>query len=160
MKNNKTLTPEQERNRDARRAHFKALVNHLKKMSEAERNKFSSNSIKTIEGHELSPANTILINLQRPGCKLVGGWKQWKKYNRHIIKGEQSLLAWAPIIKHKSDNNLMTEEVKFTPISLFSESQVEENKEAVPVEKFTVSTPSSPKRNMDTVRLIVPGEHR
>jgi hypothetical protein len=157
MKTHRTLTPEQETKRDARRAHFKVLLEHLKEMNDADRAKFSGMFVTNPEGHKLSPANTILINLQRPGCSIVAGFHQWRQYNLRVAKGERGITIWIPINAPKTEGDPIPDEIQFSTTTVFDISQTEENKETVPVERFAVSTPPSHMRNMDTVRLITPG---
>jgi len=161
MKTTRTLTPEQETQRDARRSHFSALVKHLKEMNDADRNKFSEMAITNPKGHRLSPINTILINLQRPGCKIVAGYKQWKKYNHHVTKGERGVTIWVPSNAPKNEDEPIPENIKFSTSTVYDVSQTtEEIQEAVPVKKYDESKAYSPVRNMDAVTLIQPGERR
>jgi hypothetical protein len=129
MKTKQALTPEQEEKRDARRAHFRALVEHLKKMPDTERAKFSGKPLRNPEGHVLSAANTVLANLQRPGCRVVAGWKQWKKYNRSVMKGERGITVWVPTNAPKDDQDPEPDEIRFSTTTVFDISQTTEIQE-------------------------------
>jgi hypothetical protein len=121
----KTLTPEQQEKRDARRANFKALLEHLKEMNEVDRNEFSSVSICNPDGHILSSVNTILINLQRPGCTIVAGYQQWKRYHRYVIRGESGISIWIPTNAPKSDDEESPDRILFSTQTVFDISQTE-----------------------------------
>jgi hypothetical protein len=122
-----TITLEQQEKRDARRAKFKALAERLGGMGEEERNDLSSHTVINPEGHVLSPVNTILINMQRPGCTVVGGFYQWKKFNRHVLKGEVGISIWVPTNAPKDEEEEMPDRILFSLTVVFDITQTEEN---------------------------------
>lgn len=50
----------------------------------------------TCEGRELSLGNTMLIALQHPTASIVGGFKQWMKTGRVVMKGQHGMMIWVP----------------------------------------------------------------
>lgn len=53
-------------------------------------------AVMTVEGRTLSTFNTILIAWQRPGCTVVGGFRQWLAHGRCVQKGERGVQIWIP----------------------------------------------------------------
>jgi len=139
-----TLTLEQQERRNARRANFKALVQRLKGMTEEERNDLSNLSVINPEGHVLSPINCSLINLQRPGCTIVAGYRQWSRYNRYVRHGERGISIWIPLNVPKEDDEEMPDRIMFSSTVVFDVVQTEEfSKEDAP-------------RDADTPRVFGP----
>lgn len=100
----KQLTAEQIEKRDARRAQFRALWKQVANMPEFERVQLANKlGIVTVEGHELSLGNTMLIALQNPTASIVGGFRQWIKQGRAVMKGQHGMMIWVPIGKKDSD---------------------------------------------------------
>lgn len=94
----RTLTPEQTAARDARRSKFRDLARKIKAMSDAERAALTARmpAIVTIEGRALSPINSILIGFQLPQASIVGGFRQWIKNGRAVMKGQHGAAIWVP----------------------------------------------------------------
>ena len=155
MYSNKTLTPEQQEKRDARRANFKALLEHLKEMNDADRIQFSSSSIINPDGHVLSPVNTILINLQRPGCTVVGGFHQWRKYNRHVVKGERGISIWYPKNAPKNDDEEIPDKILFSSITVFDVTQTSEFREEEVPKEYNSPIAPPPARKQPLVRVSI-----
>src|SRR5689334_25449227 len=82
----------------ARREKFRAIVQQLGKMSEAERIDLAAKLpvIATCEGHALSIHNQCLLAVQCPSATIVGGFRQWKKQGRAVKKGEHGHMIWCP----------------------------------------------------------------
>lgn len=101
MKRN--LTPEQQAKRVERKALFHALWKQVAAMPELERvqlaNKFG---LRTVEGHELSLGNTMLVYLQNPQASVMGGFRQWISQGRAVRKGEHGCMIWVPIGARKA----------------------------------------------------------
>ncbi|GHV47660.1 hypothetical protein FACS189499_05550 [Clostridia bacterium] len=54
--------------------------------------------------HAYSTRNTILIHLQNPEAKRVGGFRFWQKeFNRHVKKGEHGIKIFAPVANKSKD---------------------------------------------------------
>lgn len=103
MKRN--LTAEQIEKRDARRQQFRQLWKQVAAMPELERvNLANKLGIVTVEGHELSLGNTMLVALQNPTASVVGGFRQWIKQGRAVMKGQHGIMIWVPI-GHKQDQD-------------------------------------------------------
>lgn len=91
------LTAEQEASKKARREKFSALWKQVAAMPELERVELANKlGIVTCEGHELSLCNTMLIALQNPTASIVGGFRQWLKQGRCVMKGQHGMMIWCP----------------------------------------------------------------
>src|SRR5262245_53593411 len=55
-----------------------------------------SSVIRTIEGRELSIFNQCLLVNQLGTASIVGGFQQWKRAGRSVVKGERGLAIWIP----------------------------------------------------------------
>ena len=94
----RTLTAEQQQKRDARRAQFRALWKQVAAMPELERISMAHKfGLRTVEGHELSLCNTMLIIMQNPKATVMGGFRQWIKQGRAVRKGEHGCMIWVPV---------------------------------------------------------------
>lgn len=49
--------------------------------------------------HRYSFGNVLLIELQRPGCTRVAGYRTWQKLGRQVRRGERGLAILAPILR-------------------------------------------------------------
>ena len=95
-------------------------------MTKRERDDLSILSVINPEGHILSTMNTILINLQRPGSTIVAGYRQWRKYNRHVLKGELGISIWVPTNAPKEDDEEIPDRIQFSLTVVFDVAQTEE----------------------------------
>lgn len=94
----KAPTEAQKRAAEQRREQFKALAKTVSAMDEDSRQLLAMEcGIRTVEGRELSPFNQCLIHHQRPGCSVVGGFRQWLAAGRIVRKGETGLGLWVPV---------------------------------------------------------------
>lgn len=78
--------------------------------------------------HNYSFNNQLLIYIQRPNATLVKGFHQWKKHNRHVVKGSKAIKILAPRIKKKEDETTGEEKkflTGFMVVSVFDISQTE-----------------------------------
>ncbi len=97
----------------------------LASLSEEEKARIQANcSIVTVEGHTLSPVNTVLTYLQYPDASVVAGFRQWKKARRSVKKGEHGFSIWAPKIQ-KTDGEETGEIDGFLAVTLFDISQTQ-----------------------------------
>jgi hypothetical protein len=56
--------------------------------------------------HKYSTRNTILIHLQSPEAKRVGGFRfRQQEFNRHVKKGEHCIKIFAPVSNKGKDNS-------------------------------------------------------
>lgn len=46
--------------------------------------------------HKYSFNNVVLITMQKPDASYVAGFGQWKKHERHVMKGEKGIKIFAP----------------------------------------------------------------
>lgn len=83
----------------ARGARVKDLRNRLANLTEDERRQMLARGlVATVEGHELSPRNTMLVYLQANGRSpsVVGGYQQWCRAGKQVRKGEHGMMIWVP----------------------------------------------------------------
>jgi hypothetical protein len=129
----------------ARREKFKGLCKRLAGMSDAERAKLAETfgAVVNCEGRALSARNTFLVHLQCPGVSVVGGFRQWIKAGRCVMKGESALSILVPCARGDSGKATHEESgeggarVFFIAGSVFDVSQTREleggDVEAAPV---------------------------
>ena len=51
--------------------------------------------------HTYSFSNALLLELQRPGCTRVAGYRTWQKLGRQVRRGERGLAVLAPILRRR-----------------------------------------------------------
>lgn len=97
----KNITPEQKAKAEERRARFKQLVKQVSQMTDAERFEMIARvgAVVTCEGRALSPTNTVLCLMQLPGVSMVGGFKQWLRQGRSVVKGQHGISIWIPCVR-------------------------------------------------------------
>ena len=95
----KTLTPEQQAAKLARRERFKAIVKQVAEMTDEQRIALTQSvgAVLTVDGRALSVHNTCLLITQYPGVSLVGGFRQWLAQGRCVQKGQHGLMIWVPV---------------------------------------------------------------
>lgn len=99
--------------------------NKLKNLSEEEKAKLQATyGVVTIEGHALSPFNTMLVAVQNPASSVVGGFRQWKKAGRYVKKGESGMVIWVP--GKKKETNPDEDDMFFFTATVFDISQTME----------------------------------
>lgn len=81
--------------------------------------------IKTLNGAFLSPFNSLLVVMQNDESSLVGGYQQWLKQERKVLKGSSALWIWHPLINKKSEEDEPNEEIRFKLIPVFDISQTD-----------------------------------
>lgn len=94
------LTQEQIEKAKARRQKLREIAGRIAKMSDAEKSALVQDWPTTIEGHRLSMCNALMIALQG-GATVVGGFQQWKRAGRRVMKGGKSVGIWVPIGTNK-----------------------------------------------------------
>jgi hypothetical protein len=123
-------TEEQKAKAQERREEIRALTQQIKQfcqVSEIAQGLF----IETIEGHELSDLNKVLLSAQNNQVSKVGGFRQWIKAGRKVKKGEKSLGIWIPA-KDKKEKAATAEadaeasEIFFLIGNVFDISQTQE----------------------------------
>ncbi len=108
----KQLTAEQVAARDARREKFRALIKNVAAMTDEQRNALvmRAGAVVTCEGRALSTTNTLLLFLQIPGVSMVGGFRQWLKAGRGVMKGQHGASIWIPLSAGRSDGSAPEQE--------------------------------------------------
>jgi N-terminal domain of anti-restriction factor ArdC len=101
----KPATAEQKAKAAEKRANMRALAARISKMNEIERAELTARlpGVVTIEGRLLSMHNQFMIALQNPSATVVGGFQQWKKAGRSVMKGQHGACIWFPLGDHKQD---------------------------------------------------------
>lgn len=92
-------TAEQKARAAERREKFGALCKQVSEMSDSARAELvaSVGAVLSCEGRALSEINTALLVLQRQGrVSVVGGFRQWRKVGRYVMKGERGSSIWIP----------------------------------------------------------------
>ena len=83
----------------------------------------------TAEGHRLSRFNTIFLSFQagRPLAQ-IGGYRQWKKAGRQVIKGQHAIGSiFVPIgAKNNETGELEDNNIRFHSVPVFDITQTEE----------------------------------
>jgi hypothetical protein len=106
VKARRKLTAEQEAKRDARKSQFRELWKRVGAMPELERIQLANKcGIANCEGHVLSIKNQCLIALQLPSASVVGGFRQWLKQGRAVMKGQHGAMIWIKAGQRPSDDN-------------------------------------------------------
>lgn len=100
----KQATDEQRARAAARREAFHAQCKALAAMTDEQRQALlaQAGGVVTCEGRELSPRNTMLLYMQRPGVSVVGGFRQWQAAGRCVKKGERALTILVPTARKES----------------------------------------------------------
>ncbi len=93
-----------------RKAKVKQLREQLKNLTQEQRNQFIKRGmISTIDGHVLSPGNTILCYFQSQDAPtVVGGYQQWKRAQRQVKRGEHGMIIWFPVGDKDEEENIIT----------------------------------------------------
>ena len=105
------------------------LRRRLANLTKPERENFFNRGVITnIDGHVLSANNTLMIYLQCNGNhpSVVGGYHQWLKTGKHVIKGEHGYSILFPV-GNKDSEGKIDEIQNFYTATVFDISQVEDN---------------------------------
>ena len=114
-------------------AKLKTLADQVRAMSEDERQAFAARAgTVTAEGRPLSPFNCIfLANQAGRICAQVGGYQQWQKAGRQVVKGCTAVgRIWVPT-RGKEDPNKQAGEIssaertRFVTVPVFDITQTE-----------------------------------
>lgn len=111
-----------------RKERINQLRNKLLSLTEAQRESFASKGlVSTIEGRILSLHNTILLYLQSNGSfpTIVGGYKQWQRARRQVMKDSHGYLIWFPIGTKDEETDNIIEAERFYMATVFDISQTE-----------------------------------
>lgn len=100
----------------------------LKNLTDEEKAKLQQTvGVVTIEGHVLSSNNTMLIAFQNPKSSVVGGYRQWLKAGRHVMKGESGMVIWVPANKKKKEESEEQEKYFFVSTVFDISQTIEKN---------------------------------
>jgi len=129
------LTEAQVEARDARRTKFRAMVKQIADMSAVQKAELSRQCgfRKLNGGGEFSLANSMLLALQCPHATILGGFREWLKHGRAVIKGQHGAMVWGPLM-HGAKTEVQAdgaetkdgEKVGFIPGTVFDISQTQE----------------------------------
>lgn len=100
----------------------------LKNLTEQERAKLvQTTGVVTIEGRPLSEYNNLMIAVQNPHSTIVGGYQQWRKAGRQVMKGQVGIAIWVPSVKaSKPEQAENVEDVNFFSATVFDITQTQE----------------------------------
>lgn len=119
-------TPEQKAQAAERRQRIKALSKTIAAMSESDRLNLAMRiNIMTCEGHPLSPFNACLMISQKSDATLVGGFQQWRRVGRKVMKGAHGLALWIPKKPREQEDSEEPNEMRFLLVTVFDVSQTE-----------------------------------
>ncbi len=117
---------------DEKKQKIKAIYQSIKDLTPEQKEQLIMQlNIKNPEGHSLSGNNCLLLDRQAAmyhqniSFSVVGGFKQWQKYNRKVKKGESGFYIAIPSKKQEqqSEND---DEVFFFFKAVFDISQTED----------------------------------
>lgn len=112
--------------REEKKARMRSFAARVAKMSQEEREAFAAQCpVVTIEGRVLSTHNQCMIAFQRVNATVVGGFRQWIKAGRAVMKGERGLCIWVRCQREAKDGQ-ETSEGFFMLGSVFDISQTME----------------------------------
>ena len=113
--------------REERRARLREIASQVAKMSDEQRAALAARvSITTIEGRSLSMHNQCLLAYQIPSATIVGGFKQWIKAGRAVMKGQHGSVIWVPIGRKDKETGEIQERTGFVLGNVFDVSQTQE----------------------------------
>jgi len=114
------ITPAQKEAAKQRREQLKSLTKQAESME-------VSGVIETVEGHPLSDVNAALVLVQCPAATIVGGFRQWKKHGRQVMKGQKGIAIWFPCRTKQEDEDAEDQSRTFFRVgTVFDISQTEE----------------------------------
>ena len=101
----KPATPEQQAARQEKFNRMRELGRKIKAMAPDERAEIAAKlGAITIEGRPLSIYNSCFIWSQMETASVVGGYAQWKRSGRQVMKGEHGLSIWIPKANPKTES--------------------------------------------------------
>jgi hypothetical protein len=119
---------------------MKGFVKQVHAMTPEEQAELSKRMpIVTCEGHALSMYNQAFLSLQTGSpVTVVGGFKQWQRAGRKVVKGQHSAgYIYVPLIptpkEGEKDIAVDPENVRFRLVPVFDVTQTEEMAEGVKV---------------------------
>lgn len=124
------------------------LAREVSKLTPEQRIELSSKclAVRLEDGAALSVGNQCLIARQIPDATIVGGFRQWLKAGRVVMKGQHGACIWVPCAfkdKTKDGEEVTTERRGFILGTVFDVSQTTE-KDAAP----TTNEPSNERANV------------
>jgi hypothetical protein len=125
------LTEEQKAKRQERVKRFRDLWKRVADMPEEERIQLANKvGIVTVEGRPLSPRNQCLCAMQNPTVTVVGGFRQWLKQGRAVMKGQHGMRIWVPTTKRDGSGEEapkdVADETRFFIGTVFDVGQTQE----------------------------------
>ena len=103
----------------------------LANLTDAEKDALKAKAvIVSVEGHALSPINTMMVYIQAHANGLepmvVGGYRQWQKAGRQIRKGQHGFSIAIPVgVKTEKDGYINDDNLHFWTATVFDVSQTE-----------------------------------
>lgn len=112
-----------------KRERIEALRQQLANLTDQDKQALTSRGlIATVEGRTLSYHNTLLVYLQCNGQQpsVVGGYKQWLRAGKQVIKGQHGFMIWFPIGEKDKETGDITDATHFYTGTVFDISQVQD----------------------------------
>ncbi len=115
--------------KEGKRAEVQELRRRLAGLSEEERQALEAKAlIVNVEGHLLSPTNRIMLYFQSmsgPAPTVVGGYKQWQKAGRQVLKGSKAKSILFPVGNKDEEGRITGDEIRFYAGNVFDITQTE-----------------------------------
>lgn len=81
-----------------RRTKMRTLARRIAELTPEAREALAARAgIRSIEGRPLSIFNSCMLVSQLETCTVVGGFQQWRRAGRHVMKGARGLAIWIPV---------------------------------------------------------------
>ncbi len=126
----KKPTQEQIEAAKTRRAALTSAAKRIAAMPEADRvAAFGNRPLVTIEGHALSVKNSCLALMQCPTATVLGGFVQWGKAGRKVVKGSKAIGIFLPCNAKVSEETGEPGGIFFRVVNVFDIGQTEEIEE-------------------------------
>ena len=127
-------TQEQIEAAKARRAALAAAVKQIAAMPESDRvAAFGNRPLMTVEGHSLSVKNSCLALTQCPTATVLGGFVQWARAGRRVLKGSKAIGIFLPCSAKVSEETGEPGSTFFRVVSMFDIGQTEPAEEPAAV---------------------------
>ena len=111
---------------EERKERIKAAQAKIIALSVTEREQLAAKyGIITIEGRPLSVYNQCFLISQRDNTTVVGGYKQWLKAGRQVLKGQHGMSIYIPTGNKDTEGKVTDEDPQFWFATVFDISQTE-----------------------------------
>ncbi len=110
--------------------------------------------------HRYSPANQMLIYMQKPDATLVAGYRKWQDLGYQVRRGEHSIAILAPIFRKVRDIDANGQEVEVERLAGFKTASVFDASQLVnPPDEFWARREDDAERQYALVHRAVEASH-